>query len=120
MQLVEPVLQKQHCLCFMHLDLHSLNILVCDGQLVAIVDWECAGWYLEYWEHTTICYKVHLHKPESIFWDAVRAFSGQYQEELMMEMALWKCMGDIAIPPGDCPELGDPPLGESAEVGQSF
>ena len=37
---------------FTHADLAPHNILVKDGMIVAIIDWEFAGWYPEYWEYT--------------------------------------------------------------------
>src|SRR3954452_13593451 len=35
-----------------HGDLHPRNIIVRDCRIVAILDWECAGFYPEYWEYT--------------------------------------------------------------------
>ncbi|KAH6630799.1 kinase-like domain-containing protein [Chaetomium sp. MPI-SDFR-AT-0129] len=36
---------------FSHADLAARNILVRDGHVVALLDWECAGWYPAYWEY---------------------------------------------------------------------
>lgn len=36
---------------FTHGDIAARNILVRDGRIVAILDWEYAGWYTEYWEY---------------------------------------------------------------------
>jgi aminoglycoside phosphotransferase (APT) family kinase protein len=30
--------------------MHTHNILIRDGHVVGILDWEMAGWYPEYWE----------------------------------------------------------------------
>jgi len=38
---------------FTHGDVNLSNILVKEGRVVGIVDWEMAGWYPEYWEYTT-------------------------------------------------------------------
>lgn len=38
---------------FTHGDLNPFNILVQDGRVVSIVDWEFAGWYPNYWEYTS-------------------------------------------------------------------
>ena len=38
---------------FTHADLNMRNILVKDGRISGIVDWENAGWFPEYWEYTT-------------------------------------------------------------------
>jgi aminoglycoside phosphotransferase (APT) family kinase protein len=36
----------------MHGDLAPQNIIVQEGKIVAIIDWETAGWFPEYWEYT--------------------------------------------------------------------
>ncbi|VZH91408.1 unnamed protein product [Fusarium fujikuroi] len=36
---------------FTHADISSRNIMVRDGRIVAILDWEWAGWYPVYWEY---------------------------------------------------------------------
>ncbi|KAI1333114.1 kinase-like domain-containing protein [Xylariaceae sp. FL0255] len=36
---------------FTHGDIAARNILVRDGKIVALLDWEFAGWYPEYWEY---------------------------------------------------------------------
>ena len=38
---------------FTHGDVSLSNILVREGKVVGIVDWEMAGWYPCYWEYTT-------------------------------------------------------------------
>lgn len=38
---------------FAHGDLNPSNILVRDGKVVGIIDWECSGWYPQYWEYTS-------------------------------------------------------------------
>ena len=40
---------------FSHGDLNLHNIVVKDGDIVALLDWECAGWYPEYWEYIKFC-----------------------------------------------------------------
>lgn len=39
-----------HKILFTHGDLSPTNIIVKEGRIVGIVDWEYAGWYPEYWE----------------------------------------------------------------------
>ncbi|KAK4638138.1 hypothetical protein CLAFUW4_02320 [Fulvia fulva] len=41
---------------FTHGDLNPFNILVRDDKVVAIIDWEFAGWYPNYWEYTSAWY----------------------------------------------------------------
>lgn len=45
-------LQDDHDIVFTHADLAPRNVLIGEnGQVSAILDWEDAGWYPEYWEH---------------------------------------------------------------------
>ena len=41
------------CLVFTHADLADRNILVQDGRIIGILDWEWAGFYPEHWEFVT-------------------------------------------------------------------
>jgi len=45
---------NNHEIVFTHADLHPSNILVNEGHISGIVDWQDAGWYPEYWEYVTI------------------------------------------------------------------
>ncbi|KAI0717875.1 kinase-like domain-containing protein [Cerioporus squamosus] len=94
-RLAAPVRAKQHRICFTHADLHGANILVKDNRLAGIIDWEHAGWYPEYWE-LTMTERHQMTVPTlQQFWDAVRPdWVERYQEELILECALWKCTGD--------------------------
>jgi aminoglycoside phosphotransferase len=40
----------KHGIVFTHGDLRPRNIIVKNGRITAIVDWEMAGWYPDYWE----------------------------------------------------------------------
>lgn len=42
-----------HRIFFTHGDFRPLNIMVKDGNVVAIIDWGLSGWYPEYWEFAT-------------------------------------------------------------------
>ena len=63
------------------------NIIVKGGKIVAIVDWEMAGWYPEYWEYTTACFANALFPA---FWEPFeqQGFSQRYQEEIVAEQSL--------------------------------
>lgn len=39
--------------CFTHGDINPFNILVREGKVVGIIDWEFSGWYPDYWEYTS-------------------------------------------------------------------
>ncbi|EGX48746.1 hypothetical protein AOL_s00079g385 [Orbilia oligospora ATCC 24927] len=55
-EMVQDIL-KGHKIVLTHGDFLPRNILVKDGKVVAILDWEMAGWYPEYWEYTKIMYR---------------------------------------------------------------
>ncbi|KXS93969.1 hypothetical protein AC578_1754 [Pseudocercospora eumusae] len=40
-----------HVLKFTHANLSPRNIIVANGEIVALVDWEYSGWYPQYWEY---------------------------------------------------------------------
>jgi thiamine kinase-like enzyme len=42
---------RRYCTRFTHSDIAPRNILVKNGKIAAIIDWETAGWYPEYWEY---------------------------------------------------------------------
>ncbi|KAI0409918.1 kinase-like domain-containing protein [Xylaria palmicola] len=44
-------LRTDHRIVLTHCDLTPRNILVRDGQISGLVDWEDSGWYPEYWEY---------------------------------------------------------------------
>ncbi|KAL8635285.1 MAG: hypothetical protein Q9228_007209 [Teloschistes exilis] len=46
----------EHSIVFTHNDLAPRNIIVRDGNVVAILDWECSGFYPEYWEYVKALY----------------------------------------------------------------
>ncbi|KAH6859110.1 phosphotransferase enzyme family protein [Alternaria rosae] len=45
-----------HGIVFTHGDLRPDNIIVKDGLVAAIIDWELSGWYPEYWEFAKAFY----------------------------------------------------------------
>lgn len=48
--------KDRHRIVYTHGDLTPRNIMVKDGRIVAILDWEFAGWYPEYWEYAKAFY----------------------------------------------------------------
>lgn len=51
---------------FTHGDIAARNIMVRDGQIVAILDWEYAGWYPVYWD-----YVFTLRGMDNIDWETL-------------------------------------------------
>lgn len=44
-------LRTNHRIVLSHCDLTPRNVLVQDGKIKGLVDWEDSGWYPEYWEY---------------------------------------------------------------------
>lgn len=85
---VVQVHQREYKIRYTHGDLGAQNILVRDdGTVAAIIDWECAGWYPEYWEYTMAHYNSVL-LPE--FYEMLREKIDRYDDELKAERALWR------------------------------
>ena len=97
-RLAEPVRARGHRVCFTHGDIHDGNIIVKNGRLAGIIDWEHAGWYPEYWEATMMEYHMTGRPLNQQFWDSVQPFGPQcYHTELALEYALWRCTGTTTI-----------------------
>ncbi|GLB39988.1 putative choline/ethanolamine kinase [Lyophyllum shimeji] len=110
-RLARPVHAKQHRIRFTHADLHVGNIIVKDGRLAAIIDWEFAGWYPEYCECISIQTQALRQKASLAFWDAVGAFAdGKYGDEKVLHTALLGSAGNTAVPDDVAPDLAG--LGE--------
>jgi len=71
---------------FTHGDLGPHNILWKDGRIVGIIDWECAGWFPEYWEYTRSYFGCGFFLPS--WWEMFQEFTDQYPEELEVERRL--------------------------------
>lgn len=84
---VADVHNRPYGIRFTHGDLGVQNILVRDSKVVAIIDWECSGWYPEYWEYTKAHYNSAL-LPE--FYEMLRQHIPRYDDELAAERALWR------------------------------
>ncbi|KAF9518791.1 hypothetical protein BS47DRAFT_1375256 [Hydnum rufescens UP504] len=49
---LERTAVREYTTTFTHGDIAPRNIIVRGNKIVAILDWESAGWYPEYWEYT--------------------------------------------------------------------
>lgn len=45
------MMRSDHRICFTHGDLAPSNIIIKNGVIQALVDWELSGWYPEYYEY---------------------------------------------------------------------
>lgn len=73
---------------FTHGGLAVGNILMRDGQLVAIIDWQYAGWYSEYWEYTKAHHNM-VYRPK--FYATLRERIPRCDDELAAERDSWRC-----------------------------
>ncbi|PNY27605.1 Uncharacterized protein TCAP_02469 [Tolypocladium capitatum] len=97
---------------FCHADLNPNNIMVKHGRITAIIDWEFAGWYPEYWDYTK------MYWGERPLWaNFYRAVEEEpaiikYPAERAAELAIWKRMHPWSY--------DDPPWspGEEQQAGQ--
>jgi len=73
-------LHRKACrIVFTHGDFMHHNILVKDGHVTGIIDWEAAGWYPDYWEFTTAW---RYQTPDFWWWHFVHGLGGnEYLEE---------------------------------------
>ena len=76
---------------FTHADLAPRNIIVDNGKVSAIVDWEFSGWYPEYWEYTKAHY-APVNRPE--WYEGLRNTMERYDDELEAERILWRQLDD--------------------------
>jgi Phosphotransferase enzyme family. len=75
---------------FAHGDLGPHNILWDTKQkkIAAIIDWEFAGWFPEYWEYTRAYFGPATFQKEYGWWQMFQEFTDCYREELDVEIIL--------------------------------
>lgn len=79
-----------HKIVFTHGDLNMRNVLVHNGRLSGIVDWENSGWFPEYWDYTKAHYITKLNKRWLKMIDEVFEQFGDFQNELATERQFWE------------------------------
>ncbi|KAH8719688.1 hypothetical protein HC256_000117 [Beauveria bassiana] len=84
---IPSAFDTKHRSVFTHSDLHTCNILVHNGRLTGIVDWESSGFMPEYWDFTKAM-RTAKNKDEI---DMYRKIWGhKYDHELEVEKYLWQ------------------------------
>jgi aminoglycoside phosphotransferase len=76
---------------FTHGDINPFNVLVRGDEVAAIIDWECAGWFPNYWEYTSAWYG-NLTRTE--WQEALSKFLDAFPAELEMEEVRNKWWGE--------------------------
>lgn len=69
-----------------HGDLSPENIMIQNGKISAIVDWEFCGWFPEYWEYIKIYFGYRPYRKD--FYFIIDKALATYPEELAAESAL--------------------------------
>ncbi|OAX84433.1 hypothetical protein ACJ72_01211 [Emergomyces africanus] len=78
-QPIAKLYEKDDDVCFTHSDLHLSNIIVRDGRLFGLIDWENAGFKPEYWEFVRALWPYGGDKRNTaIYWTA---FGDKYEDE---------------------------------------
>ncbi|KIW14391.1 hypothetical protein PV08_07173 [Exophiala spinifera] len=80
-KMLEGLLSTSHKTVFTHGDLSLTNVVIREGQIVGVLDWETAGWYPEYWEFVQFFRAVYSDYRE--YADII--FDKLYPEELMTD-----------------------------------
>jgi tRNA A-37 threonylcarbamoyl transferase component Bud32 len=83
-------LGAEYSIVFTHGDISSRNIIISEGRIVALLDWEFAGWYPEYWE-----YVFALRGLDNIDWETLGRqlpclFTKRYDVEYILVMFILK------------------------------
>ncbi|GLB02315.1 hypothetical protein AtubIFM57258_003660 [Aspergillus tubingensis] len=73
--------------CFTHADIAKRNIIVRDGKVAGIVDWQFSGWFPEYWEYTKAFYTLY-DVPD--WYGGLKKVMRRYDDELEAERVLWE------------------------------
>ena len=75
-------LRKDHRIVLTHGDFAQQNIIVKNGKVVALVDWQCAGWFPEYWDF--IKFFARPARSKDWYQYANEIFSESYFDELFL------------------------------------
>ncbi|OAX78313.1 hypothetical protein ACJ72_07379 [Emergomyces africanus] len=75
---IEMLYEKKYDVCFTHSDLHMTNIIVRDGRLFGLIDWENSGFKPEYWEYVRALWPSGHKRGTDIY---RQAFGDKYEDE---------------------------------------
>ncbi|GBE80527.1 hypothetical protein SCP_0302420 [Sparassis crispa] len=79
-------LYSPHQICLTHGDLNPSNLLFYNGHLSGWIDWECAGWFPEYWDYTYALYNREMYTE---WCELFTRIFPHYEKELELEKAFW-------------------------------
>ncbi|KAG6233384.1 hypothetical protein E4U26_002382 [Claviceps purpurea] len=78
-----------HEIVLTHGDLNLRNIMMHNGRLSGIIDWETCGWFPDYWDYTKAHFITMLHRRWLRIVDTVFAKLGNFEAELAVESQIW-------------------------------
>ncbi|CCE34090.1 uncharacterized protein CPUR_08022 [Claviceps purpurea 20.1] len=78
-----------HEIVLTHGDLNMRNIMMHNGRLSGIIDWETCGWFPDYWDYTKAHFITKIHRRWLRIVDAVFEKLGNFEAELAVERQLW-------------------------------
>lgn len=76
--------KADHAIVFSHGDLGFHNVLVQNGHVVAIIDWESAGWMPEHWDYCKSAW--HISGSDDLYLALKRLYEKQYFSEALLDM----------------------------------
>lgn len=94
LQRIRSQMSDKYRIVFTHGDLAPRNIFLKGDKIVALIDWEHAGWYPEYWEYTKAKF---CHNLNEVWDDAIQEIVPQdYEREWQLDKQLSdRIMGPI-------------------------
>lgn len=75
-------LRTNHRIVLSHCDLAPRNLMVHEGKIVGVIDWEDAGWYPEYWEYVKFFQRM-VNSPSDWVDYSDSIFAQTYPDELV-------------------------------------
>ncbi|KAG6033691.1 hypothetical protein E4U19_006273 [Claviceps sp. Clav32 group G5] len=87
--LPDVVHSSGHEIVLTHGDLNMRNIMMHNGRLSGILDWETCGWFPNYWEYTKAHFITMPHRRWFKIVDAVFKKLGNFEAELAVESQIW-------------------------------
>ncbi len=88
-EVFEKIAGRSWRIIFAHGDLGPHNLLWRDGKIVAVIDWEFAGWLPEYWDYTRIFKVIYPDNPaDQEWWKMLQDFIPCYPDELEVEICV--------------------------------
>lgn len=84
-----PKSEKPYVLKFTHSNLKPSNVLVDEsGRVCAIIGWESAGWYPEYWEYVSMCQNAGDSVANEEWLEMMKSAIPKYEDELACNRAI--------------------------------